>query len=262
MNDDQLRRYSRQLLLPEIDLKGQEKLLQSKVLVIGLGGLGSPVSMYLAASGVGTLVLCDDDAVDLSNLQRQILYKTDDVGTGKTEAAVEVLHALNPDVQLITISSKLQGERLAAEIDSADIVIDASDNFPTRYALNAACIEKNTPLISGSAIRMAGQVATFRFDIAPSPCYHCLYPDTGNDQETCAEAGVLTPLVGIIGSIQATEAIKILLDLGESLHGRLLQVNAKTMVWRTSRLKSDPDCPICSAQQRQITPLEYQSLNR
>lgn len=261
MNDDQLRRYSRHLLLPEIDLQGQEKLLKSKILIIGLGGLGSPVSMYLAASGIGTLVLCDHDVVDLSNLQRQILHKTTDVSLSKTDSAAESLHDLNPEVRLITISSKLEGQRLIEEAHDADIVIDATDNFPTRYALNEACIATKTPLISGSAVRMTGQVTTFRFDISPSPCYHCLYPDQGNIPETCAETGVLAPLVGIIGSIQATEAIKILLNLGQTLHGRLLQVDARTMAWRTSQLKGDPECPICSSLPHQASPLEYQALS-
>lgn len=262
MDDDQLQRYSRQLLLPEIDLPGQERLLGSRVLIIGLGGLGSPVSMYLAAAGIGTLILCDHDAVDLSNLQRQILHRTDDIGRSKTDSAAETLHQLNPDVQLITISSQLEDQHLIAAAQEADIVIDASDNYPTRYALNAACMATKTPLISGSAIRMVGQVTTFRFDTAPSPCYHCLYPDEGDTRENCADAGVLAPLVGIIGSIQATEAIKILLGIGQTLHGRLLQIDARTMAWRDSQLKADPDCPICSARSRQASALEYQPLSR
>jgi adenylyltransferase/sulfurtransferase len=262
MNDDQLRRYSPQILLPDIDLDGQERLLQSKALIVGLGGLGSPVAMYLAASGVGTLVLCDYDEVDLSNLQRQILHQTRDIGRSKTESAVETLHGLNPDVQLITLAAKLEGEYLLAETRAADIVIDASDNYPTRYALNAACLATQTPLISGSAIRMAGQVTTFRFDTAISPCYHCLYPDQGDNRENCADAGVLAPLVGIIGSIQAAETIKVLLNLGQTLHGRLLQVNARTMEWRTTILKSDPDCPICSPRSGQTPPLESRTLSR
>ena len=262
MNDEQLRRYSRQVLLPDIDLDGQERLLQSKVLIVGLGGLGSPIAMYLAASGIGTLVLCDHDAVDLSNLQRQILHRSRDIGRGKAESAAETLHALNPDVQLIALAAKLEGENLLAETQGADIVIDASDNYPTRYALNAACIAARTPLISGSAIRMAGQVTTFRFDIDPSPCYYCLYPDQGDNRENCADAGVLAPLVGIVGSIQAAEAIKVLLNVGQTLHGRLLHIDARTMAWRTSILKSDPDCPICSPRSGQTPPLEYRSLSR
>lgn len=262
MTKDQLLRYSRQLLLPQIDLEGQEKLLKSKVLIIGLGGLGSPVSMYLAASGIGTLILCDPDTVDLSNLQRQILYKTKDVNRNKTDAAAESLHELNPDVQLITIASRLEEDRLLEETNDADIVIDASDNFPTRYALNIACMSTNTPLISGSAIRMMGQVTSFRFDISPTPCYHCLYPDVDTYRETCSDAGILTPLVGMIGSIQAAEVVNILLGLGKSLHGRLLQIDARDMTWRSSIFKSDPECPICSAQRRGGSRLEYRSLSR
>ena len=262
MDHNQLRRYSRQILLPEIDIHGQERLLQSKALIVGLGGLGSPVAMYLAASGVGTLVLCDHDQVDVSNLHRQILHKTRDVGRNKTDSAADSLHEINPDVQLITLSTKLEGEHLIAETRDADIVIDASDNFPTRYALNAACIATKTPLISGSAIRMTGQVTTFRFDISLSPCYHCLYPDQGNEQENCAEAGVLSPLTGMVGSIQATETIKLLLNFGQTLQGRVLHIDARTMAWRTSLLKGDPDCPICSAQSSQASPLEYQPLSR
>ena len=262
MNDSQLRRYSRQLLLPEIDLHGQERLLKSRVLIAGLGGLGSPITLYLAASGVGTLVLCDHDVVDLSNLQRQILHKTADLDRNKTDSAAESLRALNPDVKAITISSTLTGERLADEVHKADVVIDATDNFSTRYAINAACADLKTPLISGSASRLAGQVSTFRFDLHRSPCYHCLYSDQGNDEETCTQTGVLGPVVGIIGSIQATEALKILLNLGDTLHGRLLQFDARTMTWRTSILKGDPYCPICSPQARLSSPLEYQTVSR
>jgi len=246
MNDDQLRRYSRHLLLPEIDLEGQDSLLGARVLLVGLGGLGSPIAMYLAASGIGGLVLCDDDAVELSNLQRQILHKTADLGRNKALSAADSVHALNPDIQATIISSKLVGERLIAEVEKADLVIDATDNFPTRHALNEACVTLRTPLISGAVIRMEGQVTSFRFDLTSSPCYHCLYPDQGDLQETCAQTGVLAPLAGVIGSLQAVEAIKILLNIGTSLHGRLLQINARTMAWRTSALKPDPSCPVCS----------------
>jgi adenylyltransferase/sulfurtransferase len=211
----------------------------------------------LAASGVGTLVLCDHDVVDLSNLQRQILHKTADIDRSKTDSAAESLRALNPEVKVIAISSKLAGKRLAEEVREADVVIDATDNFAARYALNAACVELKTPLISGSASRLRGQVATFRFDLHCGPCYHCLYSDQGNDEETCSQTGVLGPVVGIIGSLQATEAIKILLNLGDTLHGRLLQFDALTTTWRTSILKADPYCPICSPQARLSAALEY-----
>lgn len=262
MNDAQLHRYSRHLLLPEIDLDGQEKLLKSRVLLAGLGGLGSPIAMYLAASGIGTLALCDHDVVELSNLQRQILHKTDDIGRNKTASAAETVQALNPGVQVITLPAALAGEQLDAEVGDADLVIDATDNFRTRHALNAACVALKTPLISGSVIRMVGQVTSFRFDTSPSPCYHCLYPERGDNQETCAETGVLAPLAGVIGSLQAIEAIKILLNFGETLQGRLLQIDALTMNWRTSTLKGDPACPICSSRVRQSAPLEYQSVSR
>jgi molybdopterin/thiamine biosynthesis adenylyltransferase len=262
MNDEQLHRYSRQILLPEIDLDGQEKLLQAKALIVGLGGLGSPVAMYLAAAGIGSLVLCDHDVVDLSNLQRQIVHRTADVGRAKAESAAAALQALNPEVRAIPLTTRLEGERLLAAVRDADVVIDASDNFPVRYALNAACIVARTPLVSGSAVRLLGQVTTFRFHLSPAPCYHCLYPDQGDNEENCADAGVLAPLVGIIGSIQATETIKVLLNLGQTLQGRLLQVDARSMDWRSSRLKADPDCPICSSRSRQACPLEYRSLSR
>lgn len=264
MNDTQLRRYSRQLLLPEIGLEGQEKLLRSRVLVIGLGGLGSPIAMYLAASGVGTLVLCDHDIVELSNLQRQILHKTSDIGRNKACSASETVLALNPDIQAVTISSALAGKSLNEEVGKADVVIDATDNFHTRHALNTACVTLKTPLISGSVIRMAGQVTSFRFDISPSPCYHCLYPDQNDAQETCAQTGVLAPITGVIGGLQAAEAIKILLNFGDTLQGRLLQLDAYTMTWRTSILSPDPACPVCSpnAPQSSPLPLEYQAVSR
>ena len=262
MNDTQLRRYSRHLLLPEIDLTGQEKLLRSRILLIGLGGLGSPIAMYLAASGIGTLVLCDHDIVEISNLQRQILHKTNDIGRKKTISAVETVLELNPDIQVIAITSLLEGKRLEEEVAKADLVIDATDNFKTRHALNAACVASKTPLISGSVIRMAGQITSFRFDISSTPCYQCLYPNLNETQETCAESGVLAPVAGAIGSLQAVEAIKILLNIGETLQGRLLQLNARTMTWRTSVLKSDPSCPICSPQAHQSSPLEYRAASR
>ncbi len=262
MNDDQLRRYSRHLLLPEIDLVGQEKLLKSRVLLVGLGGLGSPVAMYLAASGVGSLVMCDHDVVDISNLQRQILHKTTDIGREKVTSAMETSLALNPDIQVQAICTMLEGQRLNQEVEKADLVIDASDNYRTRHALNAACVTCRTPLVSGSAMRMKGQVTSFRFDISPSPCYHCLYPDQGDDHDTCAQNGVLAPLTGVIGSIQAIEAIKILLGFGETLWGRLLQLDAGSMVWRSSTLKADPACPICSRYATHVSPLEYQTVSR
>ena len=262
MNDDQLRRYSRHLLLPEIDLAGQEKLIQSRVLLVGLGGLGSPVALYLAASGIGSLVLCDHDVVELSNLQRQILFKNKDINRSKVLSAAEGVLALNPDITVITVPAALDGKSLKEEVARASLVIDATDNFKTRYTLNAICASQQTPLISGSAIRMMGQVISFRFDLSPSPCLRCLYPDEGGIQDTCAQSGVLAPLAGVIGSLQAIEALKILLNFGETLQSRLLQFNALTMAWRISSLKADPACSICSPQGRKAAPLEYQAVSR
>ncbi|MEK7321858.1 MAG: HesA/MoeB/ThiF family protein [Pseudomonadota bacterium] len=246
MNDDQLSRYSRHLLLPEIDIAGQETLLRSRALVVGLGGLGSPIAMYLAASGVGTLVLCDHDRVELSNLQRQILHTTSDISRLKTASAYDTLAALNPEIKLIAPPRKLEGEELLYETTQADVVIDASDNFATRYALNAACIAARKPLVSGSALRTQGQVTVFRADKHSSPCYHCLYPDEGHHEENCAQSGVFAPLLGIIGSIQAAEALKILLGLNDSLWGRLLRVDARDMTFRSVRFQADPHCPVCA----------------
>jgi molybdopterin-synthase adenylyltransferase len=261
MDDAQLRRYSRHLLLPEIDLPGQKKLIDSRVLLFGLGGLGSPVAIYLAASGVGNLVLCDHDVVELSNLQRQILHKDKDINRSKVSSAAETVQALNPDVNVITIPTVLTGKSINEEVARADIVIDTTDNFHSRHAINEACFSQNTPLISGSVIRMAGQVTSFRFDQSPSPCYNCLYSDEGDIQETCSQSGILAPLAGVIGSLQAIEALKILLNFGETLQGRLLQVDALTMAWRMSTLKGDPACTICSSPPHKKTPLEYQAVS-
>jgi adenylyltransferase/sulfurtransferase len=244
MNDDQLLRYSRQIMLPAIGIEGQERLLASRVLIIGLGGLGSPVAMYLAAAGVGHLVLVDFDRVDLSNLQRQIAHTTDRIGEPKVASARESLLALNPECRVETIDQMLEDEALAAEVAKADLVIDCCDNFATRFAINAACVAAETPLVSGAAIRMEGQVSVFNGQPG-GPCYRCLYSDEGTEDETCSENGVLAPLVGIIGSVQATEAIKVLTGAGETLSGRLLILDALRMEWRNLKLKADPNCPVC-----------------
>lgn len=247
MNDEQLLRYSRQIMLPQIEYNGQQKLLQSKVAIIGLGGLGSPVAMYLAAAGVGQLDLCDYDTVDLSNLQRQILHSGDRIGHNKAESAARTLKALNPEVNLELHQDKLSSEQLSPIITRADAVVDASDNFETRFALNTLCVQTRTPLISGAAIRMEGQVSVYRNDLDDSPCYRCLYKiEDGDTGERCSENGVLAPVVGIIGSIQATETIKVLTGIGGELKGRLLLLDAATMEWRSIKLKKDPQCPVCS----------------
>jgi len=246
MNDDQLLRYSRQIMLPAVDIEGQQKLLDSHVLIIGLGGLGSPVAMYLAAAGVGQLTICDDDKVDLSNLQRQIVHNTTNIGQGKTQSAAATLKALNPDVKIEAIAHRMNRDELIAQANSSDVVVDATDNFSTRFLLNEICVQTKKPLVSGAAIRMEGQVSVFRGDRPDSPCYRCLYKDEGDIQETCSESGVLAPVVGVIGAIQAVETLKILLNVGSSLQGKVLIWDASTMEWRTINLKKDPNCPVCS----------------
>lgn len=246
MNDNQLLRYSRQILLPQIGHEGQESLLGSHALIVGMGGLGSPAAMYLAAAGVGTLTIVDDDQVELSNLQRQIIHGTDDIGRPKVESARDTLLALNPEINIHTIAHRLDDGEMQRQIGEVDIVLDCSDNFATRFALNRACVATGTPLVSGAAIRMEGQIAVFAPADADSPCYHCLYKEEGELDQSCTNNGVLAPLVGIIGSMQALEAIKVLLGLGESLQGRLLILDAMTMEWRSMKLKKDPACPVCS----------------
>jgi adenylyltransferase/sulfurtransferase len=244
MNDAQLLRYSRQIMLPGFGIEGQERLRGASVLVVGLGGLGSPAAMYLAAAGVGRLLLADFDAVDLSNLQRQILHTTDRIGSPKAESARLALAALNPDVELVTVKRSLSDETLPALLAEVDLVLDGSDNFATRFSVNAACTAAVKPLVSGAAIRMEGQVTAFSGQPG-GPCYQCLYPRDGALDETCTANGILAPVVGIIGSVQATEAIKILAGIGEPLYGRLLLLDAAAMEWRTLRLPADPACPIC-----------------
>ncbi len=245
MNDDQLLRYSRQIMLPMVDVKGQQRLLESTAIVVGLGGLGSPVAMYLAAAGVGRLMLVDFDQVEISNLQRQIIHTTADIGRLKVESARDTLKALNPEVEVEIIPHKLEGDELTDTVSRSDVIIDASDNFAARFALNSASVSTRTPLVSGAAIRMEGQVAVYRPDIPESPCYRCLYKDENELDETCTQTGVLAPVLGIIGGIQASEALKVLMDIGRTLTGRLLLLDAMTMEWRTLKLKKDPACPVC-----------------
>ena len=246
LEDEQLLRYSRQIMLPQVDAAGQMRLLESTVLVVGLGGLGAPVAMYLAAAGVGNLIVVDDDEVDLSNLQRQIIHTTADVGRPKVDSARDALLALNPELTITTVEARLEGALLRELVDEADVVVDACDNFATRFAINEACFASGTPLVSGAAIRLEGQIAVFDPRVDASPCYRCLYRDEGELAETCTQSGVFTPVVGIIGSLQATEALKLLVGLGEALTGRLLLLDAETMQIRTIRLPRDPKCPVCA----------------
>lgn len=246
MQDDLLLRYSRHIMLPQIEYAGQEQLTQSHALIVGAGGLGAPVAMYLAAAGVGALTICDFDEVDLTNLQRQIIHTTAAVGQNKALSAQATIAALNPEVNVHVETTRLNDEALAGRVLAADVVIDCSDNFATRYLLNQLCFEYKKPLVSGAAIRFEGQLSVFDFRHVDSPCYHCLYPDVGDDQTLrCADNGVFAPLVGMIGTAQAAEAIKVLLNMGQTMEGRLLLLDALSAEWRTIRLKKDPHCQIC-----------------
>jgi molybdopterin-synthase adenylyltransferase len=248
MNDNQLLRYSRQIMLPTLGISGQQDLLDSHVLIIGLGGLGSPVALYLAAAGVGQISLVDDDSVDITNLQRQIIHQESDIGRSKVTSAANSMRALNSEIVINTQSQRLDTAALKKAVQQADVVVDASDNFATRFAINQACVENHTPLVSGAAIRLEGQVSVFPNNPASSdaPCYRCLYEDGPEEAASCSDSGVLAPLVGIIGSIQATETIKLLSGLGTTLAGRLLTLDASTLEFREIRLRRDPACPICS----------------
>ncbi|MBA4742922.1 MAG: molybdopterin-synthase adenylyltransferase MoeB [Azoarcus sp.] len=247
MNDDQLLRYSRHILLPEIGVEGQEALLAARVLVLGAGGLGSPAAMYLAAAGVGTLVLADDDSVDLTNLQRQILHTAESVGEPKVESGRRTLHRLNPGTQVEPLHLRLEGEALDKQVARADVVLDCCDNFATRHAVNRACVLHRKPLVSGAAIRFDGQISVF--DLRnEGPCYHCLFPEGEDVEEVrCAVMGVFAPLTGIVGATQAAEALKLIIGCGTSLAGRLLLLDGLRMDWRSINVLRDPDCVVCSA---------------
>ena len=245
MNDEQLLRYSRQIMLPDFDVAGQEALLAGHALVIGLGGLGSPAALYLAAAGVGTLTLVDHDVVDLSNLQRQIIHEHASLAAAKVDSAARRIEALNRDVSVRAVARKLVGDALAEAVAAADVVLDGTDNFAARYAVNAACVAERTPLVSGAAIRREGQVAVFDPRREDSPCYQCLYGDAADAALNCAENGVAAPAVGIVGSVQAVEAMKILANVGETLVGHVLYLDAKRMEWRRLRLARDPRCATC-----------------
>lgn len=248
MNDDQLLRYGRQILLPQFGIEGQEKLLNSHVAIIGLGGLGSPAALYLTAAGIGTLSLIDDDHLDLTNMQRQIVHQTKNISNNKTISAKETLQALNPEPHINCIEHQLHGAELEALIKSVDVIIDATDNFESRFEINEFCFKHKTPLISGAAIRMEGQLTVYNFKNEKSPCYRCLYHEVETEAETCSENGVIGPVVGTIGSLQALEAIKHITNIGESLQGHLLIFDAFTMEWRKMKLRKDPACPVCGNQ--------------
>ena len=248
MDDRQRLRYSRHLLLNEFGEEAQQRLLAARALVIGAGGLGSSALLYLAASGVGRIAICDGDRVDLTNLQRQVIHRLDSVGRPKAASAADTIAALNPDVQVEILEERAGPERIAALVRDADVVLDCSDNFATRHAVNRACVAAGKPLVSGAGIRFDGQVAVFDLRRADAPCYHCLFAeDSQSPEERCATMGVFAPLVGIVGTFQAMEAIKLLAGIGDTLAGRLMLFDALASRWHEVRLARDPQCRVCGA---------------
>jgi adenylyltransferase/sulfurtransferase len=247
MNDDQLLRYSRHILLPELGVEGQEKLLAANALIIGAGGLGSPAALYLASAGVGRITLADGDTVDLTNLQRQILHGTASIGRPKAASGRDALERLNPEVRVTALEERLDPGRLDALVGAATVVLDCSDNFATRHAVNRACVRHRRPLVSGAAVRFDGQISVFDLRLDESPCYACLFPEDAEPEEMrCAVMGVFAPVTGIVGTVQAAEALKVVAGLGDTLCGRLLLLDALRMEWRSIRLKRDPTCAVCA----------------
>lgn len=246
MNDDLLLRYSRHILLPQIGIEGQERIVAGHALVIGAGGLGSPAALYLATAGVGTITMVDGDVVDLTNLQRQILHTTASVGTPKVASARDTIGRYNPEVKVVALQERAEGARLEALVAGADVVLDCCDNFGTRHAVNRACVKYKKPLVSGAAIRFDGQVSVFDLRDANAPCYHCLFPEGQEVEELrCAVTGVFAPITGIIGAVQAAEALKVLSGTGETLKGRLLLLDGLSMEWRSVNIRRDADCAVC-----------------
>ena len=246
MNDEQLLRYSRHILLDELGIEGQQRLLDSHALIVGAGGLGSPVAMYLAASGVGQITMADHDVVDLTNLQRQIAHTTERVGQAKVTSAAQALHALNPEVRVTALAHKLNAAELDTLVPTVQVVVDCCDNFATRQAVNAACVKHRVPLVSGAAIRMDAQLAVYDARDAQSPCYACVFPpDQAPEEVQCATLGVLAPLVGVVGSLQAMETVKLLAGLGSRLTGRLQMLDGRSLEWNEVRLQRNPSCTVC-----------------
>ncbi|RUA07013.1 MAG: molybdopterin-synthase adenylyltransferase MoeB [Gammaproteobacteria bacterium] len=244
MNDEDLLRYSRQIILPEIDIEGQKTLLDTTILLIGIGGLGSPSALYLAATGIGHLILADFDQVELSNLQRQIIHSTDDIGKDKVTSAKETLLTINPNIKITTLTN-LSEDNIDEWVQKANIVLDGTDNFDTRFKINQSCVINKTPLVSAAVIRFEGQLSVFKGYEKNQPCYQCLYPATNNSDENCVDNGILAPVAGMLGTMQALQALKVILNLGEQLSGKLMIVNALDMTFRTLTLNKDSNCPIC-----------------
>ena len=251
MNDEQLLRYSRHILLDEMGVDAQQRLLDATALVVGAGGLGSPAGLYLAAAGIGRILLADHDTVDLTNLQRQILHRQDRVGQPKAESGRRSMLEINPGIEVEAIVRRLDGAVLREAVGRADVVLDCCDNFPTRQAVNRACVERGKPLVSGAAIRFDGQIAVFDPRRDDSPCYHCLFPEGQDVEEVrCATMGVFAPLTGIVGTIQAAEALKLVGGFGAPAVGRLLMLDARTMHWHDVKVPRDPECAVCGSRLR------------
>jgi molybdopterin/thiamine biosynthesis adenylyltransferase len=247
MDDRQLLRYSRHILLDEVGIEGQERVLGARALIIGAGGLGSPAALYLAASGVGRITLVDDDEVDLTNLQRQVMHTTARIGKPKVESGREALRQINPDIEVIALRERVAGERLRELVADHDVVLDCSDNFATRQAVNRACVAAGVPLVAGAVIRFDGQLSVFDVRDPVSPCYACLFPEDSRFEDVaCSSMGVFAPLVGVIGAVQAAEALKLLAGCGQPLVGRLLMLDGRYMEWTELRVGRDPGCPVCS----------------
>ncbi len=247
LSDAEMLRYNRQIILKAFDFEGQEALKQSSILILGAGGLGCASSQYLATAGIGKLTLIDDDKVELSNLQRQVLHHDADIGKLKVESAAQALKELNPELEIVTVAKRLTDEALLSLVQAHDLVLDASDNVDTRNQLNRLCYQTKTPLVSGAAIRMEGQVSVFTYQDQQEPCYQCLSALFGSNALSCVEAGVMAPVVGIIGAVQAMEAIKVIAGLGKPIQGKILMLDAMTMSWREMKLMKQPHCPTCSS---------------
>jgi adenylyltransferase/sulfurtransferase len=247
VTDEQLLRYSRHILLDALGIEGQQRILDTHALIVGAGGLGSPAALYLASAGIGKITVVDDDVVDLTNLQRQIIHSEARVGMAKAASAQVALAAINPAVNVVPVQKRLAGAELDALVASADIVLDCTDNFATRHAINRACVHYRKPLVSGAAIRFDGQVSVYDLRRDDAPCYHCLFPEGEDVEEVrCAVMGVFAPLTGIVGTMQAAEALKLAAGIGESLNGRLLLLDALNMEWRTVKFRRDADCAVCA----------------
>tara|TARA_B110000914_G_scaffold191048_1_gene177313 strand:- start:4 stop:747 length:744 start_codon:yes stop_codon:yes gene_type:complete len=244
MNDQELLRYSRQIMLPQVDIEGQQKLINSTALIIGMGGLGSPSALYLAAAGIGHLIIADFDQVEISNLQRQIIHHTVDIGKDKVDSAKEKLLAINPNIQ-VDVVKQLSDDNLGGLVSQADVILDGTDNFKSRFAINKACVDNKKPLVSAAVIRFEGQLSVFKGYENDQPCYQCLYSEEGGGRENCVENGVLAPVAGLLGSLQALQAIKVILSLGEQLSGELMLIDALDLSFRKVKISKDSKCPIC-----------------